>query len=283
MLTKQNLLEISNLRDKLQNLVIRFSYRYILKRFGKIQEDRDARTKLYRNFQKDLLEITEWSDKTLTKNYKKFLKWSKRREGLDEVALTNMLHKIIRLSCQIVLNESDVFIETLLQKHEFPTLKSYYYKCLKRIARIIYERPKDIHALKWSMLNEQLENVLQLFVPLDSLRDILNFSYKLDDKDQSAIQIEYDFKNDTGSDSSSISIRPDSQKPLVIDKQPSERSLEYVASDITNIIDNESENDPQNNGSVDSVRHITVPKYKKQQFFYNKPKINEIDENFFND
>ena len=283
MLTKQNLLEISNLRDKLQNLVIRFSYRYISKRFGKIQEDRDARTKLYRNFQKDLLEITEWSDKTLTKNYKKFLKWSKRREGLDEVALTNMLHKIIRLSCQIVLNESDVFIETLLQKHEFPTLKSYYYKCLKRIARIIYERPKDIHALKWSMLNEQLENVLQLFVPLDSLRDILNFSYKLDDKDQSAIQIEYDFKNDTGSDSSSISIRPDSQKPLVIDKQPSERSLEYVASDITNIIDNESENDPQNNGSVDSVRHITVPKYKKQQFFYNKPKINEIDENFFND
>jgi len=33
----------------------------------------------------------------------------------------------------------------------------------------------------------------------------------------------------------------------------------------------------------DSVKHIKIPKMKQSQYYYNKPKINELEEYFFNE
>ena len=100
-----------------------------------------------------------------------------------------------------------------------------------------------------------------------------------------SIKVKYNFENDTESSKSSISLRKNSSdnNNLIVDKIS---SLHYVSSD--DLQDLKDTDDPDlsvKNKLVedDNVRHINIPKIKKSQYYYNKPKINEINEYFFNE
>ena len=156
--------ENARLKTKLYNPIIKFVYKYMLKLFEKeksYHNNRESRPSLYPDFQRRLLQITKWSDKKLDKQYSKFLKWVQKREDLSEEQIYKLLKDIIRLSTQIIINKSDVYVDTLLQNYKLPQLKTYYYKCLRRIARRVYENPKDFESsLKNEDLINDLENIL---------------------------------------------------------------------------------------------------------------------------
>ena len=53
-------------------------------------------------------------------------------------------------------------------------------------------------------------------------------------------------------------------------------AVRYMGENKDKVKDVLSDKDPEN-----VIKHINLPKYKKNPFFYNKKKINEINENFF--
>jgi hypothetical protein len=285
--------ENARLKTKLYNPIIKFVYKYMLKLFEKeksYHNNRESRPSLYPDFQRRLLQITKWSDKKLDKQYSKFLKWVQKREDLSEEQIYKLLKDIIRLSTQIIINKSDVYVDTLLQNYKLPQLKTYYYKCLRRIARRVYENPKDFESsLKNEDLINDLENILQDFLPLDKIKTVLEFVEDPNIKEKD-IHVEYNFEDDQD-DNSSISLRNSLQNVLLVDKRSSDRSLHYVSSD--DLAKNYDYEDNNIKGPVniiennidyeDGVKHITVPTFKKSKYFYNKPKINEINEYFFNE
>lgn len=300
MFVKQNKEENKRLKTKLYNLIIKFVYKYITKLYERELEyhnTRETRPKLYKDFQKTLLEIPKWSDKTIQKQTNKFIKWVLKRENLSENDVENMIKNIIKLSTQIILNKSDIYITTLLQNFNFPNVKTYYYKCIKRIARIVYENPKQFHELQTGQLFDELDNILQSLLPLQEIETILEFDdskFDEQDKTKNNIKVEYDFENDNSSHISSISLRRSDPPKLVVDKQSSEPSLKYVSSEDLNFeeeSDNEESKFVQNkpveqNSKIlldEGLKHIRVPKFKRSQFFYNKPKVDEINEYFFNE
>jgi hypothetical protein len=302
MLIKQNKEENRRLKTKLYNLIIKFVYKYLLKLYDRELEShntRETKPKLYRDFQKTLLQITKWSDKTIQKQTNKFLKWVEKRENLSEKDLQNMIKNIIKLSTQLILDKSDIYITTLLQNFNFPNVKTYYYKCLKRIARLVYENPKGLHDLQTGRLFDELDNILQSFLPLHEIEAILEFDDTKQAKSDETkrINVKYDFENDSLSNNSnsSISLRRSDQPKLIVDKQSSDPSLNYVSSEDLNF-EEESENDlskiahkkpidiiNSKNVMEEGVKHIRVPKFKRSKYFYNKPKIDEINEYFFNE
>jgi hypothetical protein len=298
MFIRQNKEDNKRLKTKLYNLIIRFVYKYLNKLYDREVEyhnTKQTKPKLYKDFQKTLLDITKWSDKTIEKQCNKFLKWVSKRENLSQNDIQDMIHGIIKLSTQIILDKSDVYITTLLQNFRFPTIKTYYYKCLKRIARIVYENPKNLHNLQTGKLFDELDNVLQSFLPLREIEAILEFDDAQNDNDVKLqkLRIEYNFKNDDSTRNSTISTRHSNEPKLLIDKQPSEPSLQYVSSEDLNFT-KESESDSHQNKKAivdirkeivreEGVKHIRIPKMKHSQYYYNKPKINEIEEHFFNE
>lgn len=290
---KHSLTENTRLKTELYNLIIKFVYKYILKLFEqeKLYHNTSAKKpSLYPEFQRSLLKITKWSDKTLDKQYSKFLKWVEKRKNLSEEQLYQLLKDIIKLSTQIMINKSDVYVDALLQNYKLPSLKTYYYKCLRRIARRVYENPKFLYSLKNEDLINDLENILQNYLPLDKIKTVLEFKQETE-KDNN-IQVAYNF-DDNDDKSSSISLRNSLQNILLVDKEQSDQSLHYVSSN--ELIKNYDYDDVKQMSSKpekineydyeneDGVKHITVPKFKKTQYFHNKPKINEINEHFFNE
>lgn len=296
MLVKSNIDKIYRLKSKLHNILIKHIYKYLTKVFEKekdLHDTKRTRASLYPDFQRTLLKIPKWSDKKMNKEYCKFLKWLSKKEDVTEEDLQVILINIIKLSTEILINKSDVYVDTLLQNHTFPTVEKYYLKCLRHISRIVYENPKSLYQFKTNFLTQELDNVLNLFLPSDKIKTVLEFINQ--NNTETNIQIEYDF--DSKSESDSISIRPNSDQLLIIDKEQSEKSdhsLHYVSSDDLhnnyeksedNVSKNVSKNfkNTCNQDDDDSVKHIKIPKMKKTQYYYNKPKIDELEEYFFNE
>jgi len=286
---KHSLTENTRLKTELYNLIIKFVYKYILKLFEEeklYHNTRETKPSLYPGFQKSLLKITKWSSKTLDKQYFKFLKWVEKRKDLSEEQLYKLLKDIIRLSTQIMINKPDVYVDTLLQNYKLPTLKAYYYKCLRRIARRVYENPKILYSLKNEDLINDLESILQHYLPLDEIKTILEFKQESENDDN--IQVAYNFDDDDDK-SSSISLRNSLKNMLLVDKEQSDQSLHYVSSNelIKNYDYDDIKQITNNSEQIidyeDGVKHITIPKFKKSKYFYNKPKVNEISEHFFNE
>lgn len=293
MLVKSNIDKIYRLKSKLHNILIKYIYKYLTRVFEKEKElhiTKRTRASLYPDFQRILLKIPKWSEKKMNKEYSKFLKWLSKKEDVTEEDLQVILINIIKLSTEILINKPDIYVDSLLQNHTFPTIEKYYLKCLRHISRIVYENPKSLYQLKTNFLTQELENVLNLFLPSDKIKTVLEFINE--DIDETNIQIEYDFDSKS-SKSDSISIRPNSDQLLIVDKEQSERSLHYVSSDnlhknYEKSEDNLSKSISKNlkitgNQDDDSVRHIKIPKMKKSQYYYNKPKIDELEEYFFNE
>ena len=279
---KQNIEKNRKLRSNLYGILTKYIYKYIRRTFEKEKELHstvETRPKLYPDFQRVLLQIPKWSSRTLEKEYTKFLKWAKKK---NDINTEELMIDIIKLTTEIMLNKSSIYVETLLQDYKFPSLEQFYYKCLKKIARIIYEEPKSLYTIKTSKLNDQIENVLNIYLPTKQIESVLEFIEK--DVDPS-IKVKYNFENDTESSKSSISLRKNSSdnNNLIVDKIS---SLHYVSSDDLHDLKNTDEDHLSVKNNVvddDNVRHINIPKIKKSQYYYNKPKINEINEYFFNE
>lgn len=291
MLVKSNIDKIYRLKSKIHNILIKYIYKYLTRVFEKEKDlhiTKHTRASLYPDFQRTLLKIPKWSEKKMNKEYSKFLKWLSKKEDVTEEDLQVVLINIIKLSTEILINKPDIYVDTLLQNHTFPTIEKYYLKCLRHISRIVYENPKSLYQLKTNFLTQELDNVLNLFLPSDKIKTVLEFINQ--DNTETNIQIEYDF--DSKSESDSISIRPNSDQLLIIDKEhsdQSEHSLHYVSSDDLHNNYEKSEDDLSKklkitcNQDDDSVKHIKIPKMKTSQYYYNKPKIDELDESFFNE
>ena len=279
---KQNIEKNRKSRSVLYGILTKYIYKYIRRTFEKEKELHstvETRPKLYPDFQRVLLQIPKWSSRTLEKEYAKFLKWTKKKDDIDTQEL---IIDIIKITTEIMLNKSSIYVETLLQDYKFPSLQQFYYKCLKKIARIIYEEPKSLYTIKTSKLNDQIENVLNIYLPTKQIESVLEFIEK--DVDP-IIKVKYNFENDTESSKSSISLRKNSSdnNNLIVDKIS---SLHYVSSDDLHDLKNTDDDQLSVINKVvedDNIRHINIPKIKKSQYYYNKPKINEINEYFFNE
>lgn len=289
MLIKQNIESNRKLRLKFYDILTKYIYKYMKKTFEKEKESHnssDTKPKLYPDFQRVLLKIG--SSKTLEKEYSKFLKWSRKKNDIEENELQKMLNDIIKLTTEIMVNKPSIYVESLLFNYKFPTLQQFFSKSLKKIARIIYEQPKSLYTIKTSKLTDQIENVLNIFLPSKQIESVLEFIEKDTDK---SVKVKYDFDNQSNQSSkSSISLRKNSSDhDLIVDKINSEPSLHYVSSndlnqDYYNSDDDENKIPVKNlNIEDDGVKHINIPKIKKSQYYFNKPKINEINEYFFNE
>jgi hypothetical protein len=290
MFIKTNIEKRDKLKTKLYNILVKYIYKYLTKLFEKEKSSHDSKTSrpsLYPDFQRTLLKIPKWSENKTNKEYHKFLKWLRKKEDLDENELYLMFINIIKLSIEIIINKSDIYVNALLENHKFPSMKEYYTKCLKRITRIVYENPKQIYSIKTSVLINELDNILQIFTPYNMINDILELQEE--ESVQNNIKIKYDFDKEN----SSISLRDNSDKILIIDKQPSEDpSLHYVSSDKLHheyeksdeyIIQNNTNKNSKKEEIDNNIKHIRVPIVKKNQYYYNKPRINELEEYFFNE
>lgn len=130
-------------------------------------------------FQTVLLNISKWNDKTIQKEYKKFLKWTKKRK-IDnfEKHIENYLeHKILLLTKQTL--EIDIDYTLLL------------YKCLKTTAKLFYRHPKDIYSISEKKVMQLVQNTINSFIPLDKIFElvVVNFtpstiySYQIDEEE----------------------------------------------------------------------------------------------------
>jgi hypothetical protein len=292
MFIKTNIEKRDKLKTKLHNILVKYIYKYITRLFEKEKSSHDSKTtrpSLYPDFQRSLLKIPKWSENKIDKEYHKFLKWSRKKEDLDENELYLMFINIIKLSIEIILNKSNIYVNALLENHKFPTMKEYYIKCLKRITRVVYENPKQIYNIKTSRLINELDNILQNFIPYNMINEILELQEE--ESIQNNIKIKYDFDKEN----SSISLRDNSDKILIVNKQPSEDpSLHYVSSDKLHHQYEKSDDYVNHNNSINkkiskieeidnNIKHIRIPIMKKNQYYYNKPRIDEIEEYFFNE
>lgn len=240
---------------------------------------------LYPNFQKKLLKISKWPEYKIDKEYSKFLKWCSRKYNKTENQLQIMLNDIIILTIQVMIHKPSLYVEKLLE-NAFPSMRDFYYKCLRRLARIFYEAPKSTKSITLSELKRQINTTINIFLPTKKIDTVLQIQDQEQENTQKQIEnITYDFnKLDTRSSSSSIKSRG-SYKSLISKDQV----LYYISSDkSSNIESDRTENYNRIDNVIDLLsqdndkdKEIYIP--KKQKYYFNKSKIDEINEYFFNE
>ena len=153
---QENISIKKNLEEKLYEILTKGLYKYVKRIFEKKKEEYGNNKLVYQYFQKKLYKLAKWSDKTITIEYLNFISWCNRHYNISEIEFENMIKKIILLSTQIMINKSRIYTENFLSTYEFPKMKTIYYKCLKKIARIFYENPKSIYDISLQTLKENL-------------------------------------------------------------------------------------------------------------------------------
>lgn len=97
-----------------------------------------------KSFQRKLLDIAKWRDDDIAYSYRKFRKWLKKR-GPKKVYSERDLEKVFAeyiVSSLKCLCENEMIVKTVLAERSLPTIDEIYYKCIRRIARHLYEHPK---------------------------------------------------------------------------------------------------------------------------------------------
>jgi hypothetical protein len=289
LIIKQNIETNRKLKIKLYDYLVTFIYKYLKRCFEKqvdLHSTSETRPKLYPDFQRVLLKIPKWSSNTLEKEYYKFLKWVKKRnESRNDIQdvkqLGVMLKDIIKLSTEIIINKSDVYVNALLQDYKFPSLQQFFYKCLKKIARIIYENPKSLYTIKTELFIEQIDNVLNSMLPSKEIETVLQFI----DEDEGGpinkgLEVKFNFENDSN-ESTDLEKRSSEIANLIIDKQSSEPSLHYISSnELNSELESIIQQSVGNKETEDGIKYINIPRINRPRY---KSKIDEIDEYFFNE
>lgn len=298
----------TDLENQLFDIISKYTYKYIYRIYNKQLQENGISKSLYVDFQLKLYKIAQWSDSTIEKEYNKFLKWCKKKYDLKEAHINKLLENIIILSIKAVINKPNIYIESILENYEFPKLHIFYYKYLKKIARFFYENPKLIN--DFILAPNAKKDMISLIndnLPMKEIINIIEYSNKNNlykEYNGNKEYEEYKKTEDvcTETDKESIISRyniktanTETKTNLIINKSDSisDKSLQYVSSEdfqneyfnktdggyqdnkLTNPIEKSSDKDAEN-----LVKHINLPKYKRNPFFYNKKK-NEINENFF--
>ena len=238
---------------------------------------------LYPNYQKKLLKISKWPEYKIDKEYSKFLKWCSRKYNKTENQLQIMLNDIIILTIQVMIHKPSLYVEKLLE-NSFPSMRDFYYKCLRRLARVFYEAPKSTKSITLSELKRQINTTVNIFLPTKKIDTVLQIQ-EPENTQQQIENITYDFnKLDTRSSSSSIKSRGSDKSSISKDQ-----ILYYISSDKSSNIESDR---TKNYNRIDNVidllsqdndqdKEIYIP--KKQKYYFNKSKIDEINEYFFNE
>jgi len=282
--------------DKLYAIIYKYQIKYIYYIFENQYDDDKQINKLnslYRHFQKRLLKIADWSSDKLHKEYKKFLEWCKRKYDLQEEELQKILDTIITLFVKIMINKKTIIVEGILESYTFPKLKYFFYKCLKRISRHYYENPKNLSidenndilntTYKKTIL-DLIGSVVYNMLPMKQIMSILEYKDLIneDKSENENIFIQYDFNNTKTSESSH-----NSNPKVIIEKQLSECSLKYISSDDFDkeYCKSESEQEiQQHNEEEDLVKHVRIPKIKRnKQQYLNRQNRNDLEEYFFDE
>ncbi|NBO99320.1 MAG: hypothetical protein EBU90_04225 [Proteobacteria bacterium] len=251
--------------------------------------------RLYRDFQKYLVEVSKWSESKRKREYHKFLKWTMKRYEVTEMEIQTTLDNVVLYSVRIMLNRYD--FEGVLEQVQYEAVKleDLLYNSLKRISRFYYEQPHSMglflkssqeKAPDKSELMEKLQEIvvslIHGYIPLQPIIQIMERQSHVDSNQP------YDFNQSFTSSKSNSNVyikkvpvgkqRKDDQRSSETkrtDKQPEEPKLRYISSDEYNEYyhsDQEKNNDNDNPAKADKVstgdnqvKHIDVPKRKVYQ------------------
>lgn len=277
-------------KDQLYNPTIRFIYKYMVKTFKNEKGGTDItqkihKTKLYKKFQKILLEIPYWPDDDIDKQFKRFTKWASREYDVNQIE--DSLKHIIRLSIQIIVNKNDTYVDKVLEDYKYPDLKYFFYKCLKVIARKMYEHPNEIYTFSTYDLYQEIDKVLQKLLPIDKTKLFIKedvYTQNGHSKQQNKITYDFEKKSSTPPPSSPQIKNEKSKSKSKSDRVQSkhkehlkiknQKQLNYVSSDIMDFEKSDNEIDQH---ISDNMKYINIPKYNK----FNKNNVDEVNQNFF--
>jgi hypothetical protein len=137
-------------QESLAKVVSAYGEKYMRHFYEKIEDkylhnrNSVSNSKLYREFQKHLIEVSKWSESKRKREYHKFLKWAMKRHdfGLTEIEIQTKLDNVILYSVRIMLNKYN--FEGVLEQIQYNSVKleDFIYRCLKRISRYYYENPQ---------------------------------------------------------------------------------------------------------------------------------------------
>lgn len=304
MFVAKNIEHKEKIQSQFYEILAKYIYKYI-NNILRMEYDLHKASKtiglLYPNFQKRLLKISKWSDYHIDKEYGKFLKWTKRKYNYSEEQLQQMLNDIITITIQVMIHKPSLYVEKLLEG-SLPSLRDFYYKCLKKLSRIFYENPKSTKSITLSQLKDKIDTIINVVLPINKIDTVLEIQQEegliSKDENTSIKNISYDFNKLDVSNKSNISKKSSksSKSSSSISKEP---ILYYISSDKSsdhqdykqdykqNYKQNYNYNQDYNQDKQDStdtssgkgVKEIYIPKKHK---YYNKSKIDEINEYFFN-
>jgi hypothetical protein len=209
--------------------------KYFAKRIKKFYHNSLDQKYVYREFQKNLFELANWSSLKISKEYKKFLKWCLKKYDLTESEIVKLINTLINTSIKLILYTSSN--ESIFDKIFIPPLEIFFYRGLKQVARFYYEHPKqEIHS---SDIKEIFNVYIQKYIPFKDIINILDNDVNIELEDPKILTYNFD-DLDSNSDDSKIV-----KKNLIIEKQQSESDLsgddlqqnylKYVSSDDFNI------------------------------------------------
>jgi len=236
--------------------------------------------RLYREFQKYLVEVSKWSESKRKREYHKFLKWAMKRYEVTEMEIQTTLDNVVLYSVRIMLNRYD--FEGVLEQVQYEAVKleDLLYNSLKRISRFYYEQPgllensKENTQHKLVLLDNLQEIVVSLihgYIPLQPIMKIMEQHSRVESNHP------YDFNQSYTSSKSTSKRNTNHEKKekhakheenTDTDKQAEEPKLRYISSDEYN----EYYHSDQERNNVEKVsklptednqmKHIDVPKRK---------------------
>jgi uncharacterized protein (UPF0254 family) len=176
---------------------------YLQKYMKKLYDyvDRDLK-----RFKKVLVDISSWNEEKITKEYNKFLKWSGKK-SIEEAELKNMLDNVIMYSIRLMINKYDTDVLTKLIEFESTNPERFFYKCMKRVAKFVYENPETETEMFEKDVNRVIISVIYEFLPIQKILRLLEVS-KEPESEKS-----YDFNKTFTSESESDS------PPLIVEKE----------------------------------------------------------------
>jgi hypothetical protein len=265
---KNNMFSNNNMKDDDIKLVIKTRKEFqeklniiFKKYFGTFMKN--MYTDSLRDFQKQLFKIPSWSDDKIDKEFKYFIKTINKKYDITEDDISKIFDMIFGLHIKTMTNLFEP-IEVSV-----PQFKIFWYKCLRRIAKFLYENPSLIKIQNndqiYLGIDESIKYVIHKFIPF---KDIINTS--------PPVIYKYDFNNitnDTNENENDLQIHKideDSNELKYID------SDEYYHSDKEKEIEKKEEKERSLNENEEKC--IKIPKKKNYYKFkhFNKPKVNSM-------
>jgi hypothetical protein len=240
--------------SKLVSILKKCLYKFIIDIFLDVKTEKQNLLE----FQKRLYSIPSWSSNRKQKEYKYCLKYLSKKHQLSENELSQLLEKVL------VLHIKTLSSQTSQLEIQLPTLKEFWYLCLKLTGKYFYEHPKDMRNLTdlETTHSKLLENVIHIclnkYLPITKM-----FNEDSDSK------LKYNFNNvieDTNTEEEGR-VTQDNQETTV----HSENSLRYISSE-------QFENEyyqPDIQSEPDDSKQINFLNNKKGK------KGNEIEEKIF--